>query len=121
MSRARAGADLPALGFALRAAPMPSPAPAQGGLHRRAFAIIFAVSMATAMGNTGLISVLPAIGRSIGIPDFLVSGIFSLSALLWAFSSPAWARASDRYGRKPLMMVGLTGFLVSMVLCGLVV
>lgn len=100
---------------------MPSSAPAAGGLPRRAFAIIFAVSMATAMGNTGLISVLPAIGRSIGIPDFLVSGIFSLSALLWAFSSPSWARASDRYGRKPLMMVGLTGFLVSMILCGLVV
>jgi len=77
--------------------------------------------MATAMGNTGLISVLPAIGRSIGIPDVMVSAIFSLSALLWAFSSPGWARASDRFGRKPLMLVGLCGFLVSMILCGIVV
>ena len=96
-------------------------APAAGALPRRSFAIIFCVSMATAMGNTGLISVLPAIGRSVGIPDPMVSAIFSLSALLWAFSSPGWARASDRYGRKPLMMVGLCGFLVSMILCGLVV
>jgi len=100
---------------------MPSAAPVQGGLSKRAFWIIFAVSMATAMGNTGLISVLPAIGRSIGIPDPMVSAIFSLSALLWAFSSPAWARASDRHGRKPLMLVGLAGFLVSMALCGVVV
>lgn len=92
-----------------------------GGLSRRAFGIIFAVSAATAMGNTGLISVLPAIGRSIGIPDAMVSAIFSLSALLWAGSSPAWARASDRYGRKPLMLVGLAGFAVSMTLCGVVV
>lgn len=90
-------------------------------LPRKSFAIIFAVSAATAMGNTGLISVLPAIGRSIGIADFMVSGIFSLSALLWAFSSPFWARASDRYGRKPLMLVGLAGFAVSMALCGAVV
>jgi MFS family permease len=90
-------------------------------LPRRSFAIIFAVSAATAMGNTGLISVLPAIGRSIGIADFMVSGIFSLSALLWAFSSPYWARASDRHGRKPLMLVGLSGFMVSMALCGVVV
>src|SRR3954470_1270157 len=96
-------------------------APLATGVPRRALIIIFGVSMATAMGNTGLISVLPAIGRSIGIPDFMVSGIFSLSALLWAFSSPFWARSSDRYGRKPLMMVGLLGFLVSMTLCGLVV
>lgn len=92
-----------------------------GALPRRTFAIIFAVSAATAMGNTGLISVLPAIGRSVGIPDAMVSAIFSLSALLWAVSSPGWARASDRYGRKPLMLVGLAGFLTSMVLCGLVV
>ncbi|MBJ7412182.1 MAG: MFS transporter [Phenylobacterium sp.] len=95
--------------------------PAANALPRRSFAIIFAVSAATAMGNTGLISVLPAIGRSTGIPDAMVSAIFSLSALLWAFSSPAWARASDRHGRKPLMLVGLLGFMVSMALCGLVV
>jgi MFS family permease len=90
-------------------------------LSRRAFAIIFAVSMATAMGNTGLQSVLPAIGRSIGIPDPMVAAIFSLSALLWAFSSPTWARQSDLRGRKPLMILGLAGFAVSMTLCGLVV
>jgi MFS family permease len=90
-------------------------------LSRRAFGIIFAVSMATAVGNTGLQSVLPAIGRSVGIPDPMVAAIFSLSALLWAFSSPFWARQSDIRGRKPMMIVGLAGFSVSMILCGLVV
>ena len=90
-------------------------------LPRRAFGIIFAVSLATALGNTGMISVLPAIGRSLSIPDFLVSAIFSLSAFMWAFSSPYWARASDRRGRKPLMIVGLLGFMISMVACGIVV
>ena len=100
---------------------MPAPKPQESGLSGRSFAIIFGVSLATAMGNTGLISVLPAIGRSIGIPDELVVAIFSLSALMWAFSSPWWARASDRYGRKPLMLVGLAGFMVSMALCGVVV
>lgn len=98
-----------------------SATPEPTGVPRKAFLIIFGVSMATAMGNTGLISVLPAIGRSIGIPDPMVSAIFSLSALLWAFSSPFWARSSDRFGRKPLMMVGLSGFMVSMTLCGFVV
>lgn len=90
-------------------------------LPKRAFAIIFCSSVATAIGNTGLISVLPLIGRSLKIPDEMVVAIFSLSAILWACSSPFWARASDRYGRKPLMMVGLSGFMVSMTVCGAVV
>lgn len=90
-------------------------------LTRSAFTIIFAVSLITAVGNTGMQSVLPAIGRTIGIPDPLVAAIFSLSAVLWAVVSPFWARASDRYGRKPMMMVGLGGFAVSMFLCAVVV
>jgi len=95
--------------------------PTRPSLKTRDLAIIFGVSMATAMGNTGLQSVLPTIGRRIGIPDPMVSAIFSLSALLWAASSPFWARQSDERGRKPLMLVGLSGFAVSMTLCGLVV
>jgi MFS family permease len=100
---------------------MPKPASAPEGLPKKTFAIIFGVSLVTAMGNTGMISVLPAIGRSIGIPDPMVAAIFSLSALLWAFSSPWWARASDRHGRKPLMLIGLSGFMFSMIACALVV
>src|SRR4051794_38905501 len=98
-----------------------APVGPQSTLPKRAVAIIIGVSAATALGNTGLISVLPAIGRSIGIADEMVVGIFSLSAILWASASPFWARASDRFGRKPLMMAGLSGFMVSMLLCGGVV
>jgi MFS family permease len=98
-----------------------APVGPQSTLPKRAVAIIIGVSAATALGNTGLISVLPAIGRSLGIPDEMVVGIFSLSAILWATASPFWARASDRFGRKPLMMAGLSGFMVSMILCGAVV
>ena len=90
-------------------------------MPKGAFAIIFCSSVATAVGNTGLTSVLALIGRSLKIPDEMVVAIFSLSAVLWAVSSPFWARASDRFGRKPLMMVGLSGFMVSMAACGAVV
>ncbi len=77
---------------------MPKSASAVEGLPKGTFAIIFGVSLVTAMGNTGMISVLPAIGRSIGIPDPMVAAIFSLSALLWAFSSPFWARPPTSAG-----------------------
>jgi len=90
-------------------------------LSRTSFGLLFAVSIVVAIGNTGLLSVLPAIGRQIGIPDPMVAAIFSLSALLWAIGSPFWARQSDVRGRKPMIMMGLAGFAVSMLLCGFVV
>ena len=90
-------------------------------VRARAFAILFFVSVATALGNSGMQSVLPAIGRQIGIPDPMVAAIFSLSALLWALVSPFWARQSDLRGRKPLILLGLAGFMLSMIACGVVV
>lgn len=90
-------------------------------LSRLAFSTLFAVTLATALGNLGLVTVLPAIGRALRIPDALVACIFSLSALAWAVTSPLWARVSDRRGRKPMMLVGLCGFIASMAGCGLVV
>lgn len=90
-------------------------------MPRHAFLILFCVQLSVAIGNTGLLSVLPAIGRTLGIADFLVSAIFALSALMWTITSPIWARASDRLGRKPLILVGLAGFALSMTLSGVVV
>jgi MFS family permease len=97
------------------------PAESAEETRRRAFAILFFVSVITALGNSGMQSVLPAIGRQIGIPDPMVAAIFSLSALLWALVSPYWARQSDIRGRKPLILLGLAGFVLSMIACGVVV
>ncbi|MGR4862453.1 MFS transporter [Caulobacter sp. LARHSG274] len=86
----------------------------EGTARSRAFAILFAVLLSSAAGNTALQTVLPAIGRQVGIPDVQIVSIFSLSALLWGVMSPVWARRSDRLGRKPMVMLGMAGFAVSM-------
>jgi MFS family permease len=90
-------------------------------LSRTSFGILFSVSIVVAIGNTGMQSVLPAIGRKLHIADWMVAGVFSLSAILWAVMSPIWAQESDARGRKPLILLGLIGFIISMLLCGLVV
>lgn len=85
------------------------------------YGLLFAVTLMTAVGNLGLVSVMPAIGRALAIPDALIACTFSLSALAWAVTAPRWARLSDRLGRKPLLLVGLAGFTASMLGCALVV
>lgn len=100
---------------------MSTPAAPATGLPRSTFALIFGVSVVTAMGNTGLISVMPAIAREIGIPDVLAASVFSLSSLLWAITSPFWARASDRHGRRPMILIGMAGFTASTLVCAVVV
>ncbi|HEX8569409.1 MAG TPA: MFS transporter, partial [Caulobacteraceae bacterium] len=89
--------------------------------RKRDFAILFAALMTVAAGNTALQAVLPAIGRELNFSDTAIAAVFSLSALMWAVTAPFWARASDRRGRKPLILVALAGFGVSMAGFGLVV
>ena len=84
------------------------------------FLLLYAAMLVAAAGNTALQSVMPAIGREIGVADFWVAIAYTWSALLWVALAPFWAEKSDRHGRKALTLMGLAGFIVSMLLCGLV-
>ncbi|QIL03253.1 MFS transporter [Sphingomonas sinipercae] len=76
--------------------------------------------LVAAAGNTALQSVMPAIGREIGIADFWVAIAYTWSAILWVLLAPYWAEKSDRHGRKALTLVGVSGFIVSTLLCGVI-
>jgi MFS family permease len=89
-------------------------------LSTRHFLLLYAAMLVAAAGNTALQSVMPAIGREIGIADFWVAIAYTWSAILWVVLAPYWAEKSDRHGRKTLTLMGLSGFIVSMLLCGLV-
>ncbi len=80
---------------------------------RRDFALVFLALLVVAMGNTALQSILPALGRALRLPDIAVALFFSLSALVWTFAAPFWARRSDHEGRKRIILVGLSGFAVA--------
>ena len=88
-------------------------------ISRNRMALLFAVMLTTAAGNTAMQSVMPAIGTSLGVADVWISLAYSWSALLWVICAPIWARKSDQRGRKAMMALGLVGFSTSMGLCGL--
>ena len=84
------------------------------------FLLLYAAMLVAAAGNTALQSVMPAIGREIGISDFWVTVSYTWSAILWVILAPFWARQSDQHGRKALTLVGVGGFIAAMTLCGFV-
>src|SRR5919112_3543228 len=87
-------------------------------LSRERFALLFAVMLVAASGNTAMQSLMPAIGRELGVADLWVAVAFSLSAIIWVVTAPHWARRADHRGRRALMRLGLYGFIGSMVICG---
>ena len=89
-------------------------------LTRTHFLLLYAAMLVAAAGNTALQSVMPAIGREIGIDDFYVAVAYTWSAILWVLLASYWAEKSDHHGRKRLTVMGVCGFIVSMSLCGIV-
>ena len=65
-----------------------------------------------------LFSILPPAARALGITPFQVSTIFAVSASIWVFVSPWWGRLSDVRGRRPVILIGLLGYALSMSLLG---
>ena len=89
-------------------------------LTRTHFLLLYAAMLVAASGNTALQSVMPAIGREIGISDFWVAVAYTWSAVLWVALAPFWAEKSDHHGRKALTLLGLGGFIASSFFCGMV-
>ena len=85
----------------------------------RDFVLLFVVMLTIAGGNTALQSVLPALGRSLKVPDSAVAAAFSVSALLWVLAAPFWANRSDRHGRRAMILLGMGGFALSLAICGM--
>lgn len=95
------------------------PAPRSHAIPRSRMALLFMVMLTTAAGNTAMQSVMPSIGTSLGVDDVWISLAYSWSALLWVVCAPIWAERSDRRGRKAMMALGISGFIASFLLCGL--
>ena len=102
---ARAGAGVIALAPAMTAEGRGAPI--------SGFALLYATIFVMATGNLAMMSLFPAIARSSGIPDVAMVAVQSASAGLSILAMPFWAARSDRVGRKPVIVIGITGFAVA--------
>ncbi|MEL6366163.1 MAG: MFS transporter [Pseudomonadota bacterium] len=93
--------------------------PADEAARRRrrvAFAVLLTGTVCLGMGQTIVFAALPPVARTIGLSELQTGAIFSVSAVMWVVFSPIWGSLSDRVGRRPIILMGLAGFTVSLVM-----
>ncbi len=84
--------------------------------RRAAFLLLFASLVCVGLGQSLLFTVLPPLARTIGLSEWRVGAIFAFSGLMWFLMSPFWGRKSDRWGRKPVVFLGVFSYGISMAL-----
>lgn len=80
---------------------------------QRAFTILFVSLMCMGAGQSVMFAILPTLVRRLGLSEFEGSLPFVFSATIWLFTSSFWGGKSDRWGRKPVILLGLVAFGVS--------
>ncbi len=68
------------------------------------------------VGTLMIIPLLPFYAKSFGANGFVVGLLVSSFAVAQLISAPMWGRFSDRYGRRPALMVGLTASAIAYVI-----
>ncbi len=82
--------------------------------RKRAFSLLFLCLVVVGIGNSLLFAILPPIARQLGIAEVYVGLVYTLAATLVIVTSPIWGKVSDRIGRKPVVVLGLATYCVSM-------
>ncbi len=90
--------------------------PTDTGLRQRIGWLIFVAIMCVHVGQTVVFAILAPLGREVGLVEWQIGTIITCSSLVFSLASPRWGRLSDRWGRKPVMVLGLLGYTAGTVL-----
>ncbi|MFT6268085.1 MAG: MFS family permease [Alphaproteobacteria bacterium] len=66
--------------------------------------------------QTVLFAILAPLGREVGLVEVQIGAIISSSSLTLFLVSPFWGRASDVWGRRKILLIGLFGYSVGTVM-----
>jgi MFS family permease len=84
----------------------------------RTFWITLFIAFANALSFTILIPILYLYGRQFGLSDLQTSLLFAIYAAAQFISTPIIGKLSDRFGRKPLLIISLAGTVLANFLAG---
>lgn len=84
----------------------------------RNFWIIALIAFINSLSFTILIPIIYLYGKQFGLSDFQTSLLFSIYAIAQFFATPVIGKLSDRFGRKPLLIISLAGTAIANLMAG---
>jgi multidrug resistance protein len=84
----------------------------------RSFWIIAIINFINALSFTVLIPTIYQYGREFHLSDFEVSFLFAIFSIAQFFATPIIGKLSDRFGRRPLLIISLIGTVIGNFLAG---
>jgi MFS family permease len=82
------------------------------------FWIVALINFVNALSFTILIPTIYAYGKEFHLDDFQTSLLFAIYSIAQFFATPIIGKLSDRFGRKPLLLISLLGTVVANFLAG---
>jgi len=87
--------------------------------NKRNLVILFITLVIMMMGFGIIIPVLPDLVVTYGGTGIEMGGLMAIFSAMQFLFSPMWGSLSDRFGRKPILMLGVFGNAISMLALGL--
>lgn len=84
----------------------------------RSLAVLIAVAFVDMVGFAMILPLLPFYALDLNISPQLIGVIIASYSMAQLMSAPLWGRVSDRYGRRPALLIGLTAAAMSYVVFG---
>jgi len=84
----------------------------------RRLIIIFIIMFTEVLGFSMVLPIIPFLGLSLGLSAFQIGLIMSIFSVSQLFASPITGKLSDRFGRKPILLISQTSTLVGFLLLG---
>lgn len=82
----------------------------QGSASKLSSRLVLFSVLATGIGQSMTFALLAPLGREVGLGEVQIGLIITCSSLVFTLTSPVWGRRCDRWGRKPVMLLGLFGY-----------